>query len=409
MLRAYKYRIYPNEEQAAQLRQFFGGCRYVYNWALEMKNAAYEAGEKSPSVFEINKRLTGLKKSESWLYEIPGQSLQFAIRNLDSAYKHFYRRLKMGGVEPGFPRFRSRHGRIQSFQFIQSYHVNFDSQTVKIPKMNSLIRAVIDRPIPENGVMKTATVSMTKTGRYFISVLVDDGIDLPEPEPFDEKTTVGIDVGIASFATFSDGAKIPNPKHLQNSEKRLKCLQRRLSRKKRGSKNRNKARLRVARMHEKIANQRRDFHHKLSNTIVSENQAIAVETLNVNGMMKNRHLAKSVSDVGWSQFVEFVEYKCRWRGKTLMRIGQFEPSSKLCSKCGYKLTDMKLSDRVWTCPDCGTVHDRDVNAAKNIKQIALNQHTGQKLSGEPVESSASAGAMKQEPRDLGNIVPSSGI
>jgi putative transposase len=222
-----------------------------------------------------------------------------------------------------------------------------------------------------DGIMKTATMSMNNTGKFFISILVDDGEETPEKESFGYDSTIGLDVGIKDFVTMSDGTKTDNPKFLKSSIQRLKVLQRRVSRKKRGSKNRDKARQAVALQHETITNQRKDFLHKLTTKLVRENQAIAIETLNVAGMMKNHCLAQAISDVSWYEFFKQLEYKCERYGKTLLRIGQFEPSSKICSVCGSINRDLKLSDREWTCAGCGTLHDRDVNASINIKKFAL--------------------------------------
>ena len=221
------------------------------------------------------------------------------------------------------------------------------------------------------GILKTATVLMTATGKFFISILVEDGSETPKKELFGYDSTIGIDVGIKHFVTLSDGTKIDNPKFLKNSLQRLKVLQKRLSRKQKGSKNGDKAKYQVAKQHEKITNQRKDFLHKLTTKLVRENQAIAVETLNVAGMMKNHHLAQAIGDVSWSEFFRQLEYKCEWYGKTLLKIGQFEPSSKICNVCGSINHDLKLSDREWTCARCGTFHDRDTNAAINIKKFAL--------------------------------------
>ena len=219
--------------------------------------------------------------------------------------------------------------------------------------------------------MKTATVSRTCKGNYYISILVEDGKELPVKEALTESTTIGVDVGIKDFAILSNGVKVENPKYLKNSLQRLKVLQKRLSRKQKGSKNRTKAKQRLAVIHDKITNQRNDFQNKLSFTLVSENQAVALETLNVKGMVKNHHLAQAINDSAWSSFVTKLEYKAEWFGKTVLRIGQFEPSSKLCSVCGYHNKELQLKDREWQCPDCKTKHDRDINAAINIKKFAL--------------------------------------
>ena len=241
-----------------------------------------------------------------------------------------------------------------------------------------------------SGKMKYATVSVTSTGKWFVSILVDDGNPVPAPAPFTLDTTLGIDVGLKDFATLSTGEKIENPRYLKTSLQRLKVLQQRVSRKKKGSKNRQKAIGKLARCHEQITNQRNDFLHKLSFRVVSENQAIAVESLTVGGMMKNHHLAQGIGDVSWSTFFTMLEYKCRKYGKTLLKIGRFDPSSKICNKCGYLNQDLALSDREWICPDCGTHHDRDINAAINIKKFALQEQnlvgvSGAERAEEPVD------------------------
>jgi len=223
------------------------------------------------------------------------------------------------------------------------------------------------------GIEKTATISRTSTGKFYISILVDDEKKCPEKENFDENSTVGVDVGIKDFAILSNGEKIDNPKYLKNSMQRLKVLQKRLSKKQKGSKNREKAKLAVAKLHERISNQRNDFQHKLSFKMISENQAIALETLNVNGMLKNHCLAQHIGDASWSSFVTKLEYKAEWYGKTILRIGQFEPSTKICSVCGHYNNELTLADREWDCPDCKSKHDRDINAAINIKKFALDK------------------------------------
>lgn len=391
MLRAYKFRLYPNAEQRAAIVSTMGACRFVYNWALEQCKNAREAGEKKPSAFDLNKRLTVMKQENLWLYDHPNQSLQSAIRHMDTAYQNFFRGCaKKQGV--GFPKFKSRKNPVQSYQFNQNYHVDFDANRIKLPKVATSIRAVIDRRF--SGTTKTATVSMTSTGKFFISILVDDGTKMPEPQGFTSATTIGVDLGITDLVALSSGEKVKNPKHIRNAEIRLAVLQRRLSRKKKGSSNRKKAILRVAKAHEKVANQRAHFLHNLSIRLVRENQAIAVEDLNVKGMVKNHHLAKSISDASWSELVRQLEYKARWAGKTVLKIGRFEPSSKMCSVCGHVVDKLPLSVRSWVCPQCGAAHDRDINAAINIKRIALN--TGRNPPGEPVDSWPMGRGVKQE-------------
>ena len=392
MLQAYKYRMYPNREQSASLMQHIHACRFVYNHSLEQKIQAYVQEGRKLSCFDLNNCLPVLKEEHPWLKEVNSQSLQSANKNLDNAFTRFFREKK------GFPRFKSKKNPVQSFQVPQHYHVDFERNRVKLPKLGE-IETLFHRMF--TGKMKYATVSVTSTGKWFVSILVDDGIPEPELSPFSSETTLGIDVGLIDFATLSTGEKVANPRNLQKSLGRLKCLQRRLSRKQKGSKNRKKAVLNVARAHEKVANQRNDFLHKLSNRIVSENQAIAVESLNVAGMQKNHCLALSISDASWSTFFTMLEYRCKKYGKMFLKIGRFEPSSRICSVCGHHTKGLTLSDREWTCPDCDTHHDRDINAAINIKKFALQDQnlvgvTGAERAIEPVDSLPLGRGMKQE-------------
>jgi putative transposase len=362
MLKAYKYKLEPTTEQKVLIEKHIGSCRYIYNWALSLKVKSYEETGKSLSQFDINKRITSLKVENKWLGEVNSQSLQGMTRNLESAFTRFFREKK------GFPNYKSKKNPVQSFPVPQHYSVDFENNTVKLPKIG-VVKAKLHRVF--EGKLKTATISKSRTGKYYISILVDNGKELPAKETFSEITTIGVDVGIKDFAVLSTGEKIENPRYLKSSLKRLKVLQKRVSRKQKGSKNREKAKQRLAVLHDKITNQRNDFQNKLSFKLISENQAIALETLNVKGMVKNHHLAQAISDSAWGSFVTKLEYKAEWAGKTILRIGRFEPSSKLCSVCGYHNSELTLEIREWTCPDCKTKHDRDINAAINIKKFAL--------------------------------------
>ncbi|WP_286878946.1 IS200/IS605 family element RNA-guided endonuclease TnpB [Methanoculleus sp. UBA413] len=381
MLQAYKYRMYPSREQVALLMKHIHACRFVYNTSLEQKIRAYEQEGRKLSCFDLSNRLPALKEDYPWLKEVNSQSLQSANKNLDNAFTRFFREKK------GFPRFKSKKNPVQSFQVPQHYRVDFDQKKIKFPKIGE-VKTVFHRVF--TGKMKYATVSVTSTKKWFVSILVDDEKPESAPVPFSLDTTLGIDVGLKDFATLSTGEKIENPRYLKNSLQRLKVLQQRVSRKVKGSKNREKAIQRLARCHEKIANQRNDFLHKISFRVVSENQAMAVESLNVVGMMKNHHLAQGIGDVSWSTFFTMLEYKCQRYGKTLLKIGRFDPSSKICNKCGYLKRDLALSEREWICPDCDTHHDRDINAAINIKKFALQEQNLVGVSGagravEPVD------------------------
>ena len=366
MLRAYKYRIYPTEEQKVLFAKTFGCCRFVYNWALNLKIEAYKLEKKSVAYKEVQDRMVNeLKKENQWLTEVNSQALLNSIRNLDTAYKNFFRDTHA----VGFPRFKSRKNR-QSFQCPQHCSVDFGKGTVSIPKAKD-IPAVLHRRF--KGTVKTVTVSMTPSGKYFASVLVDTAIQELPVSPIQGDTALGIDLGIKSLAVCSDGRTFDNPKNLQHSLDRLALLQKRLSRKQKGSANRNKARIRVARLQEHIANCRKDNLHKITHVLTHDSQVrtLCMENLNVKGMQSNHHLAQAVGDASFGMFLTMLEYKCRWSGVNLVKIDRFAPSSKTCGQCGYVYKGLKLSERSWTCPECGTHHDRDFNAACNIKEFGL--------------------------------------
>ena len=361
MLKAYNYRLYPTPTQAPLLNKSFGSCRWVYNWALAKKIEHYRQEGKALNCFALMKLLPELKQEFEWLGEVASQSLQQELSHLDAAFQAFFK--KTGG----FPKFKSKHRSRKSFSCPQACKVDFETGTLSIPKVKG-IKAVFSRTF--EGKVKTVTVSQSRSGRYFASVLVDDGKELPKKTLIAAQTAVGIDVGIKHFATLSSGEKIDNPKHLAKSEARLKVLHRRQSRKVKGSNNRHKARLRVARLHEHVANQRKDFLHKTSTKIVRENQTVIVEDLNVKGMLRNHCLAKAISACAWSEFKELLRYKCEWHGHNFVEIGRFEPSSKTCS-CGVVNATLRLSDREWECSSCGVLHDRDILASQNIKRFGL--------------------------------------
>ena len=366
MLRAYKYRIYPTDEQKVLFAKTFGCCRFVYNWALNLKITAYkERKETLGNVYLTNLMKSELKVAHEWLSEVNSQSLQSSLRNLDTAYTNFFRNTNA----VGFPRFKSRKDK-QSFLCPQHCRVDFEKGTITISKAKD-IPAVLHRKF--KGTVKTVTVSMSPSGRYFASVLVDTSMQEMKPSEPMRDTTVGIDLGIKSLAVCSDGRTFANPKNLQRSLDRLKLLQKRLSRKQKGSANRNKARIRVARLQEHIANSRKDSLHKITHALTHDSQVrtICMEDLNVKGMQRNHHLAQAVGDASFGMFLTLLEYKCSWYGVNLIKIDRFAPSSKTCGKCGYIYKGLKLSERSWTCPECGTHHDRDFNAACNIKEFGL--------------------------------------
>ena len=366
MLRAYKYRIYPTDEQKVLFAKTFGCCRFVYNWALNLKITAYkERKETLGNVYLTNLMKSELKAEHEWLSEVNSQSLQSALRNLDTAYTNFFRNT----TAVGFPRFKSRKDR-QSFLCPQHCRVDFTDGTITVPKAKD-IPAVLHRKF--KGTVKTVTVSMTPSGKYYASVLVDTSMQEIQPLEPVLRTSLGIDLGIKSLAVCSDGRTFENPKNLQKNLDRLAVLQKRLSRKRKGSENRNKARVKVARLQERIANCRRDNLHKITHALTHDNQVrtICMEDLNVKGMMGNHNLAQAIGDASFGMFMTFLEYKCRWYGVNLVKIDRFAPSSKTCRKCGCVYKGLKLSERSWTCPECGAHHDRDFNAACNIKEFGL--------------------------------------
>ncbi|AKB42280.1 RNA-guided endonuclease TnpB family protein [Methanosarcina vacuolata] len=362
MKRGNRYRIYPNKEQKVLLEKHFGCTRFIYNKLLNIKSTLYKKFRISISEFELNNHLLVLKEVYPFLKEVNSGALQQASRNLNSAFNHFFK----DGF--GYPQRKKKKDHHFSFQLPQNYNLNVEKSEIQLPKLGWM-KIKVHRNI--QGEMKTLTVSRTPTGKYYVSILTDDGEKYPEPIPFSHATLIGVDVGLMTFATLSTGEKIDNPKFLKTSLERLKFLQRKVSRKVIGSKNRRKAVYKLAKLHEKIANQRHDFQHKVSNKLISDNQAIAVETLNIQGMMKNHKRAQSTGDAGWYSFVLKLQYKAEWFGKTILKINQWLPSSKTCNVCGYKHPNLTEDIREWQCPDCGNIHDRDINAAINIKNFAV--------------------------------------
>jgi len=363
MLKAFKYRLYPNQEQQEIFAKHFGCTRFVYNWGLDLKTKEYIATKKTLSYFDLANKLAEKKKEPEfeWLQEANAQSLQMSLRGLDNAFTSFFRK------QNRFPKFKHKNSR-QSIAYPQNIKVDFEDQKIRIPKVG-WAKIIIDRTF--EGKIKTVTVSKTPTDKYFVSILVEDGNPLPDKVKITEDGTVGVDVGLRDFAILSTGEKIPNPKYLKNAEIRLAVKQRQLSKKKKGSNKRIKAKKQVALAYEKVSNRRSDFLHKISSKLISENQAVVIEDLNISGMLKNHCLAKGISDVAWGKLFAFLTYKSDWYGKNLIKIGRFEPSSKICNVCGEVNHKLKLSDRMWICLECGTEHDRDVNAAINIKHFGL--------------------------------------
>lgn len=362
--KAYKYRIYPNSSQKELIAKHIGCCRYIYNYGLEKKIKVYQESKQGISRFEISNDLPKLKKQQetSWLKEVNSLSLQASLANLDTAFTRFFKEKK------GFPKFKSKKVGNQSFQVVQNTKVDFENNKVFLPKFKNGIKCKFHRTF--EGEIKTSTISKTPTGKYFISILVKLNDDNPKKVLIDENQAVGIDLGIKTFATLSDGVEIENPKNLRKSLRKLKRLQRGVSRKQKGGNNRKKAVKLLAIQHEKVTNRRLDFLHKTSKFLIDNYNTICLETLSAENMVKNHHLAQALSDIAIGTFNSYIDYKAEWYGKNVLRIGRFEPSSKLC-ECGNIYKDLKLSQRVWTCPICGRTNQRDLLAANNIKKFAF--------------------------------------
>lgn len=358
MYKAYKFRLYPTSEQQIALAKSFGCCRWFWNYALNLCQETYKVSGKSLSRGAIQGLLPNLKKEYPWLTDAYSQCLQYVALNLSTAYKNFFEK------RAGFPRFKSKHGRQSS-----SYpsNVKLDGDYLKLPGFVGSIYCQQDRPI--DGQIKTVTVSQVADGKYYASILVDNGQELPTASV--DGKAVGIDLGLTHFCITSDGSKFDNPRHTKRYARNLKKKQQSLARKQKGSNTRVKARKLVARVHSKTSRVRVDFLHKLSRKIVNENQVIAVENLYIKGMVRNHNLALTISDCSWGQFCTMLKYKSEWDGKNYLEVDRFFASSKTCSVCLNLIDSLSLNIRNWTCNKCQTHHDRDVNAAVNIKNEAL--------------------------------------
>ncbi len=354
VLKAYRYRIYPTDDQKQFFEYHFGCCRFVYNHFLDLRSTAWRERKERISWLNCQAMLPKLKTDNSWLKKVNSQSLQTSLQALERAYKRFFKGLGE------YPKFHKKHGR-QAFAVPQ--HFSIADDRLVIPKLKTSIKVKMHRPL--GGKPKMLTIIGEPSGKYYVSVVCECEVSqLPVSQ-----SHVGVDRNLGDYAVISTGEKVRHPQWLRESELKLKFLQRRLSRKVKGSGNRRKMRIRVAMLHEKISNQRRDFLHKLSWRLVNENQVISLEGLKVRNMVKNRHLAKSISDSGWSEFARMVKYKANWYGRTVKVIGTFYPSSKECCICHHINKGLKLSQRVWVCPNCKTVHDRDINASVNIDEV----------------------------------------
>ncbi len=358
--KAYRYRLRPTPVQEGLFRQFAGARRWVYNWALERRQAHYKATGKRLSVTALCAELAALKQQPhtAWLREMDSQALQQAIRDLDLAFRAFFEK------RARFPRFKAKKRERPSFRIPQ--RVTVEGEMLMVPKVGP-VKLVLHRPL--EGTPRSATFKQDAIGAWYVTLIVHvDLPDTPLPPP-DPARTVGVDLGLKDLAVLSDGRRVPAPKHYRRAERKLRRLQRHLSRCQKGSKNREKARAKVARQHQRVASRRRDHLHKLTTALVRQCDAICIEDLAVSGLGKT-NLGKSVYDAAWGMLRSMLAYKTRWQGKRLAVIGRFYPSSRLCRACGTVNADLTLADRVWTCA-CGAAHDRDVNAAENIRHEGL--------------------------------------
>jgi putative transposase len=358
--KAFKFRLYPNLEQRQALERQFGSARFVFNYFLRERMEYYAAhqGEVKQGLnyYDTARLLTALKRKPeyAWLKEVNSQSLQVALRNLDTAYGNFF------AGRAKFPKYKSRRAK-QSFGVPQHFTLEAEGGRLRIPKVRPL-KIVVHRPV--EGRMKSVTISRSPSGLYFASLLCT--VERQDPLPKRTGGEIGVDLGLKSFLVTSEGEKVESPKFLQRSAQKLVRLQRQLSRKQKGSQNWEKARVKVARLHEKVRNQRADFLHQQSRRLIDENQAIYAEDLHGKGLLGDHRLARSISDAGWGEFLRQLQYKAAWYGCGFEQIDAYYPSSMVCHQCGYRKDDLTLADREWDCPGCQAHHDRDVNAALNI-------------------------------------------
>lgn len=356
-------------KQQNMLLQHFGCARFIYNWGLDLKIKAYLKDKTQLSYIDLAKELTLLKKTEEykWLNDVSAVVLQQALRCVDAAFKNFFREKK------GFPKFKSKHRSKECCKFINNVHFDFEKWQVKIPKVG-WVKICKNKEFDLSQCnLGTLNVSKDKCGTYWVTILVDDYKPSPPKTKVEKETSVGIDLGVKDFAILSDVTKFSNPKYYEKRQCKLRRLHQRLSKKNKGSKNRYKAKIHLATCSRRIFNCRTDYLQKLSTYLIQTYDTICIEDLNVKGMMQNHHLAKSINSVSWNEFRRMLSYKCEWYGKNLLVIDRFEPSSKICNNCGYVYKSLTLSERSWKCPVCEKTLDRDINAAKNIRDIALRK------------------------------------
>ncbi|HEV2457776.1 MAG TPA: RNA-guided endonuclease TnpB family protein [Ktedonobacterales bacterium] len=363
--RAYRYRCYPTPEQAGVLARTLGCARFVYNWALRLRTDAYYERQERVSYADTSAALTVLKRKPgtAWLNDVSSVPTQQALRHLDRAFRTFFE----GRAK--YPAFHKKHGAQAAEYTTSAFRWDAASKTLTLAKMDAPLPVRWSRPLPDGATPSTVTVSRDTAGRYFVSLLVEEEIAPLPPAP--GAPAVGLDLGLQDAVVLHTGEKVGNPRFFHWDAKRLAKAQRRLAKKRLGSKSRAKARRKVARIHARITDRRRDFLHKLSTRLIRENQTICIESLQVKALVKRPTLAQAIHDVGWGEFVRLLTYKAAWYGRTLVAIDKWYPSSKRCSACGHVLGSLSLDTRQWTCPQCGSIHDRDVNAAKNVLAAGL--------------------------------------
>jgi putative transposase len=368
--RSFRIRAHPNGAQIRMLNQWYGASRWLWNWALDSRSKAYKRRKQSVTGVDISRRLTKLKTLPkfSWLAKPPATCLTQTLRDQDAAFAHFFRRVKAGET-PGYPRFRSRYDNTVSIRFQDVSEAKWMRGVVSLPKLGSVKLA---EKLPAVACPDTVTLKREADGRYYITFSATVEIALLPIT----NSVIGVDLGLTHLATLSSGEKIANPRKLARRLRYLKQQQRCLARRQKGSKRREQQRLRVARAQSTVANQRRYALHALTTRLVREHQIICIEDLNVKGMIKNPRLARHIADAGWGEFRRQLTYKCAWYGRTLVVANRWFPSSKTCGKCSHKLDELRLDQREWSCPKCGTVHDRDVNAAQNLLLAGMSELGG---------------------------------